>query len=162
MNLNNKLQINDAFSNIHIDNIDFKILEILGSEYKNTKQIAAEVKVPLRTIQRKTKKLTETGIVNVKVELDYKKMGFKKGWLYVYLKGGKIKQIAEKLSSMYGMLSVSVQIGNSDIVCHFIYKDIRQVLDLISEAYRWQGVDRIIWSEEVYTMAVRKKYIVSR
>jgi len=44
---------------------------------------------------------------------------------------------------------VAVHIGNSDLVL-FIYKDSKQLLETISESKIIKGVERILWSEQVY------------
>lgn len=45
---------------------------------------------------------------------------------------------------------VAVHIGNSDLVVLFIYKDSKQLLETISESKIIKGVERILWSEQVY------------
>jgi hypothetical protein len=51
---------------------------------------------------------------------------------------------------MPGILSVAVHIGNSDLVALFIYKDTGQLLRTINEAKKIKGVERVLWSEEIY------------
>jgi len=55
-----------------------------------------------------------------------------------------------------GILSVAVHIGNSDLVALFIYKDSKQLLDIISETKLIQGVNRVLWSEEVYFIPMKE------
>ena len=46
--------------------------------------------------------------------------------------------------------------GNSDLVALFIYKDSKKLLDIISETNLIQGVNRVLWSEEVYFIPMKE------
>jgi len=54
------------------------------------------------------------------------------------------------LQRLVCILLVAVHIGNSDLVVLFIYKDSKQLLETISESKIIKGVERILWSEQVY------------
>ena len=58
------------------------------------------------------------------------------------------------------MLSSSVHVGNSDIVAEFVYEDSEQLLDTIVKIKRLESVERVLWSEEVFTIAVDPNNIV--
>jgi DNA-binding Lrp family transcriptional regulator len=64
-----------------IDDLDLKLLDLLARGNDN-KLISAIVNVPLSTIQRRTRKLFEKGLVHSRIELDYRKMGLRKGLTY--------------------------------------------------------------------------------
>ena len=132
-----------------IDKIDSDIIELL-LKGKGNKSISLIIKMPLSTVQRRTRKLFELGLLNNKVELNYEKLGYKRGFLHVYLSDGLIEKIGQTLTQKPGILSVAVHIGNSDIVALFIYKDSKQLLDTISEVKQIEGVKNVLWSEEVY------------
>lgn len=78
------------------------MIDLLVAGHKN-KQIAFKLKIPLSTIQRRTRKLLERGLVNEKVEPNYQKLGFKKGLFHVYLSDGNIQSIAEALAKVKGI-----------------------------------------------------------
>jgi DNA-binding Lrp family transcriptional regulator len=106
----------------------------------------------MSTVQRRTRKLFEKGIVRSRIELDYQKLGLRKGLLHVYLKEGHINSIAEKVSHIKGIQSATIHIGNSDIVGVFVFKDAAQLLEIMNYAKKIEGVDRVVWSEEVFTL----------
>lgn len=84
------------------------------------------------------------------VELNYEKLGYKRGLLHLYLSDGIVDEVGKILAERAGILSVAVHIGNSDLVALFIYKDSKQLLETISESKKIKGVERVLWSEEVY------------
>ena len=135
-----------------IDNIDKKIIELLLSNHDNS-AIAKKLKIPLSTIQRRTRKLFEKELVSTKVELNYQKLGYKRGLLHIYLQKGLMEQIGKKIVEKKGMLSVSVHVGNSDLVALFVYRDTKDLIETMGEIKEIEGVDRVLWSEEVYLMA---------
>lgn len=100
---------------------DQEILSLLITG-KSNKAIATKLKIPMSTVQRKTRKLFERDIIRVKYELNHKKLGFRKGLLHVYLKDGNIQRIADEISRISGMESTSIHIGNSDIVGLFVFR----------------------------------------
>jgi DNA-binding Lrp family transcriptional regulator len=142
-------------SKFRIDKLDIRIIELLIAG-KNNKYIAGKTNTPLSTVQRRTRKLFEKELLNSKVELNYEKLGYKRGFLHVYLSDGGLKEVGETIGSRPGILSVAVHIGNSDLVCLFIYKNSRQLLDIISETKLVQGVNRVLWSEEVYFIPMKE------
>jgi DNA-binding Lrp family transcriptional regulator len=132
-----------------IDNIDKKIIELLLSNHDNS-AIAKKLKIPLSTIQRRTRKLFEKELVSTKVELNYQKLGYKRGLLHIYLQKGLMEQIGKSIVKKRGMLSVSVHVGNSDLVALFVYRDTKDLIETIGEIKEIEGVDRVLLSEEVY------------
>jgi hypothetical protein len=89
--------------------------------------------------------------VSRKVELDYSRLGLKRGVIFVYLKDGDASEVAQQVASMEGVVSVSVQIGNADVLGFLAYKDSRQLFELTSGVRKMEGVDRVLWSEEMYS-----------
>jgi DNA-binding NarL/FixJ family response regulator len=81
------------FDTFVIDNLDETLLELLVKGYEN-KKIAVEVKTPLSTIQRRIRNLFENQYVSRKNELNYKKLGLRKGYLQISLKGDKSYEVA--------------------------------------------------------------------
>lgn len=133
---------------VTLDERDQQIVELLLSGRDN-RAIATMLKIPMSTVQRRTRKLFQYGIVRAKVELNYKKLGFRSGLLHVYLKNGNVDGIAKQVSLIKGMKSTTVHVGNSDVVGFFVFKETEHLLDIMSEAKKIEGVDRVVWSEEV-------------
>ncbi|HJT84509.1 MAG TPA: Lrp/AsnC family transcriptional regulator [Nitrososphaeraceae archaeon] len=152
---NHNKKNNDRFHHDNtsiIDNIDKKIIELLLSNHDNS-AIAKKLKIPLSTIQRRTRKLFEKELVSTKVELNYQKLGYKRGLLHVYLQKGLMEQIGKSIVKKRGILSVSVHVGNSDLVALFVYRDTKDLIETMGEIKEIEGVDRVLWSEEVYFIA---------
>jgi DNA-binding Lrp family transcriptional regulator len=138
-----------------IDKLDVEIIELLIAG-RNNKYIANKINSPLSTVQRRTRKLFEKELLNSKIELNYEKLGYKRGFLHVYLANGQLDRIGQTLVNKPGILSVAVHIGNSDIVALFIYKNSKQLLDTISETKLIEGVNKVLWSEEVYFIPMKE------
>jgi Lrp/AsnC family transcriptional regulator for asnA, asnC and gidA len=132
-----------------IDKLDGQIIQLL-LKGKNSKSIATNLKSPLSTVQRRIRKLFEHHLIVSTVDLNYEKLGYKRGMLHLYLSNGHVNEVGQVLAEMPGILSVAVHIGNSDLVALFVYKNSKQLLDTISESKKITGVDRVLWSEEVY------------
>ncbi|MGN6559865.1 MAG: Lrp/AsnC family transcriptional regulator [Candidatus Nitrosocosmicus sp.] len=138
-------------SNILVDDLDIKIIHLM-TKGNNNKQIASEIKIPLSTVQRRTKRLIEDGAVLTRTELNYEKFGFKRGLLHIYVENGDIDKMVKDVSKLRGISSTEVHIGNSDIIGNVIYKNSIELLDLITDVKKMDGVERIVWSEQIYSI----------
>jgi DNA-binding Lrp family transcriptional regulator len=137
-----------------IDNLDQKLLELLLKGYEN-KKIAAEVETPLSTIQRRIRKIFENQYVSRKNELNYKKLGLRKGYLQISLKGGK-SYVAQELASIRGITAVSELTGSFDILCTCIFKNTDELFGLIEYIKTIERVDNVACVEEVRSIEVRE------
>jgi len=113
------------------------------------RQIATKVSRPLSTVQRRTKKLIKMGWIKQTFELDYSRLGFKRGMLHIYLSDGDVYSVAEQVSKMAGVLSVTVHVGNSDVVANYVSRDSGELLELTIQVKKLPHIQRIVWSEEV-------------
>jgi DNA-binding Lrp family transcriptional regulator len=145
---------------ISLDNTDYRIIALLCSGRDN-RQISTQLKIPLSTIQRRTRRIISSGIVNVGVQPNFKRLGLKRGALHICLYDGDIRKRVTQLSKMDGMISSSVQIGNSDVVSDYAYENTDQLMNTISSIKHMEGVDRVMWSEEVYRESVGSENILS-
>ncbi len=145
---------------MRIDELDLKIIGMLVSGYDN-KQISKELKVPLSTVQRRTRIIIEKGIVKNKMEPNYKKLGYNKGMIHASIKGFDVSVAAQKLAEIDGIISVAVHLGTSDIVAEVVYGDSADVLGTISKIWSIEGIDRVTWSQEVYAVPIHNKGIIS-
>ena len=80
--------------------------------------------------------------------------------LYIYTCAGSIKETVLEISKFDGVLSSSVHVGNSDIVGELVYEDSEQLLDTIVKIKHLESVERVLWSEEVFTISVDSNNIV--
>ena|SRR5215208_7522936 len=150
---NNDLRINNNNHHnnnlVNIDIIDKKIIELLIANHDNS-FISQKLEIPLSTIQRRTRKLFEKEIISTKIELNYEKLGYKRGLLHVYLQKGQLDRIGQIVVEKRGILSVSVHVGNSDLVALFVYRDSKDLIETMTNIKEIEGVERVLWSEEVY------------
>ena len=150
-----KINNDNSDSRIRLDDVDMKIIELLTFG-QNNKQISNKLEVPLSTIQRRTRKLTEKEFIITRTEPNYEKLGFKRGLIHVYLSKGEIDSVGLKLSKMGGIISASVHVGNSDLVGFFIYRTTKQLLRMTTDVKQIPGVEKVMWSEEVYSIKIDK------
>jgi Lrp/AsnC family transcriptional regulator, regulator for asnA, asnC and gidA len=120
---------------------------VMGLE---NKEIAANLKTPLSTIQRRTRNLIENGIILMKAEINFEKMGIKSGMIHIYLHDGDIDHLVHKISTFDTIGSTEVHIGNSDLIANVQYRNNKQLLQIISNIKKIESVDRILWSEKIY------------
>ncbi len=92
----NNHKVNTKF-NGQVDDLDIKIIHLM-MRGNNNKQIASQIKVPLGTVQRRTKRLIAEQAVLTKTELNYEMFGFKKGLLHIYITNGDIEKIVKDIS----------------------------------------------------------------
>jgi DNA-binding Lrp family transcriptional regulator len=137
-----------------IDELDIKLLNLLQRGYDN-KQIADKVDNPLSTIQRRTRLIFERGLAASKIEPDYAKLGLKKGYLILRLKGGKIADIVEMLQQVSGIISISANIGVFPLICIIIYRDTKELWNIISNVQELDNVKEVLWSEEVSNVTTK-------
>ena len=90
-------------------------------------------------------------------ELNYKKLGLRKGYLQISLKGDNSYEIAQKLARISGIISVSELTGSFDILCTCIFKSTDELFSLIENIKTIEGVDKVAWSEEVRSMPIEEK-----
>lgn len=76
--------------------------------------------------------------------------------LYVYLRNGNIEETAKKIHNLDQIISVEIHIGNSDILGNVIYKEGKQLLNLISAIRKMEGVERIVGSERIYQSPLKR------
>ena len=155
-NINNHNQNSEKTNSLYIDDLDLKILGLLATGNDN-KMISAKVMVPLSTIQRRTRKLFQKELITSKVELNYDKLGLKRGLVHIYLSNGCLDKIGQQVANKKGITCVSVHVGNSDLVCTYICQSSDDLIRILSEVRSIEGVNRVVWSEEVYNIASTSK-----
>ena len=132
-----------------IDEVDLELIDLLQQGYDN-KRIAKTMDSPLSTVQRRTRLIFENGLASSRVEADYAKIGYKKGFLVICPKGCKISKIIEILQKISGIISISANIGNFPIICTIVYRNTEELYELISKVQELDNVKDVLWSEEIY------------
>jgi DNA-binding Lrp family transcriptional regulator len=138
------------------DKTDYRVISLLVLGYDN-KKISSTLKVPLSTIQRRTRIILLSGIVTLEYTPSFQMLGIKKGLLHTYLRDGKLRKTAEKISEMEGILSVTLHVGNSDIVSEFVYDNSEELVDILAAIKEIEGVDKVMWSEEIFKLPIHKE-----
>ena len=141
------------------DAMDIQILNLMSSGYSN-KQISHTLEKPLSTIQRRTRKLTMQGLLRIRGEINYRKLGYRRGLFHVYLKGDGTLEVAEKIADIPGVLDVTLYVGNADIIGAYIFKDTASILTLVNQVKQMKSVDKVVWSEQVYVLPEKKTAIL--
>jgi DNA-binding Lrp family transcriptional regulator len=131
-----------------IDELDQRLLELLLRGYKH-KKIALEANAPLSTIQRRIRKIFDNQYIYQKNELNYRKLGLRKSFLQITLKGNYSNVVAQKISRMAGITSVSQVTGAFDILCVCLFRDVNDLFKIIENIKTIERVDSLSWSEEV-------------
>jgi DNA-binding Lrp family transcriptional regulator len=152
-NINN----NNVFQSF--DKTDYRIISLLVLDYDN-KKISSTLKIPLSTIQRRTRRILQSGIVKQEYTPNFKMLGIKKGLLHTYLQDGQLRKTAEKISEKEGIISVAIHVGNSDVVSEFAYEASEDLVDIIAEIKEIGGVDRVMWSEEIVKLSTHKENLM--
>ena len=154
---NNDNNSNDNNTDTYIiDDLDQKLLELILKGYEN-KKIATEVKTPLSTIQRRIKKIIENQYISRKNELNYKKLGLRKGYLQISIRGDKTYEVTGKLIGINGITAVSEVTGSFDILCVCVFKDTDDLFRLLEDIKTIERVHEVSWSEEVRSIEVQEK-----
>src|SRR5215203_5183936 len=99
-------------------------------------------------------------MVALEYQPNFKLLGMKKGLLHTYLRDGQLKKTAEKISKIDGILSVTIHVGNSDIVSEFIYDNSEELVDIIAAIKQIEGSEQVVWSEEVFKLLTTKENVM--
>ena len=156
VNKEEKYKSTDNDNSPSFDKTDYRVISLLVLGYDN-KKISSTLKVPLSTIQRRTRIILLSGIVTLEYTPNFQMLGIKKGLLHTYLRDGKLRKTAEKISEMEGILSVTLHVGNSDIVSEFVYDNSEELVDILAAIKEIEGVDKVMWSEEIFKLPIHKE-----
>ncbi|WP_162477597.1 Lrp/AsnC family transcriptional regulator [Nitrososphaera sp. AFS] len=139
---------------LDLDRTDQQLIKLLLEGHSN-KKIALQAKSPLSTIQRRIRKLFENEYVIKRNEMNHKKLGLRKVYLLISLKG-RSTPIASKISNIRGITFIALVTGGIDILCICIFKDTDNLFKIIENIRAIESVDKVTWSEEVSTIPIRE------
>jgi DNA-binding Lrp family transcriptional regulator len=138
----------DADYDSNIDATDGRIIELLLKGYTN-KNIALHERMPLSTVQRRIRRIYEKGYVIKRNELNYKKLGLRKVYLLISLKGDLSSEVAQNLSNIEGVNFVSIVSGGIEILCVCLIRDTDHLFKILENIRAIERVDNVTWVEEV-------------
>jgi DNA-binding Lrp family transcriptional regulator len=143
-----------------LDNLDYRIISLMVLGLDN-KKISSILKIPFSTLQRRTKRILETNVVNIEYVPNFKILDIKTSLLYIYVRHSQIHHIAEKIADLDGILSCSIHIGNSDIVSEFIHSENSEdLVEIIGAIEQIDGVEKVLWSEQVLKLPKHPEHLM--
>jgi Lrp/AsnC family transcriptional regulator, regulator for asnA, asnC and gidA len=130
---------------VDIDQTDLKLIELMISSHanKNTKQMSTNLGISLSTVQRRIRNMIEKGVIVSRFQVDYEKIGYRKGLIHVYKMDGNSKEIIKAISKLKGITSIETHIGDSDILVSVIYKMSSDLSDIINGIKHIDGIKGI-------------------
>jgi DNA-binding Lrp family transcriptional regulator len=155
---NNNENINQESDYELIDEIDQKLIELLLKGYSN-KKIALEAKSPLSTIQRRIRKIFENQYIHKKTELNHKRLGLRKCYILISLKGNYSDLVAQKVSIIKGISRVSLVTGSIDIMSTCLFRETVDLFRIIENIKTIERVDKVSWAEEVHNIPSKDIFI---
>ena len=96
-----------------------------------------------------------------KNELNYKKLGLRKGYLLISLKGDDANLVAQKVSIIKGITCVSLVTGNIDIMSACLFRKTADLFRIIENVKTIERVDKVSWAEEVRDIPSKEITILS-
>jgi DNA-binding Lrp family transcriptional regulator len=142
-----------AMYSVKLDKIDYRVLEQITAGSSTNKQLSSKLNISLSTIQRRTRKLVEKGVVVTNdLRIDYDRLGYTRGLIHIYLSYGKIDKVGQMVANLKGVLWTEVHICNTDIVASLVYLDNRELLQIITDIKALDGVERVVWLEFVHNV----------
>jgi DNA-binding Lrp family transcriptional regulator len=156
----NSYNVNQESDYKLIDEIDQKLIELLIKGYSN-KKIALEAKSPLSTIQRRIRKIFENQYIHKRTELNHKRLGLRKGYILISLKGDYADLVAQKVSNIRGITYVSLVTGSIDIMSTCLFRETTDLFKIIESIKTIERVDKVSWVEEVHNVPSKEIMIFS-
>jgi DNA-binding Lrp family transcriptional regulator len=135
-----------------IDNTDINIIRhLLKNPDAKSNEISTMLKIPLSTIQRRRARL-EGSVLKKKYEFDIISKNYRLASLHVNVEQGRAEEIGKKILVDFpaSVLKVSTRINsNSNLAVDMIYKDSKQLHDVLENIKSIHHVSHVDWSELV-------------
>jgi len=139
---------------VTLDRINLLITqELLQNSSVKTATIAHKLNLPLSTVQRRRKRLEESPYLKKRYEIDVKQFGFRKADILISTLGGECVDVAKEIADKYpaNILEISQRIGDPEInlVALAIYKDTKELYNILEDIRGMENVEGAEWSEIV-------------
>lgn len=101
-----------------IDKTGLQIVRLLQNGRRSFKEIGLEMGLSEATIRSKVAKMIQDGLVDIKALVSTKSLepGHQTAYIGMRLKSPSLKELAEKLSRLPGVISVAVVTGRYDLI----------------------------------------------
>ena len=141
-------------STVILDSINLGIVEALvnNGEIKSS-EIAAKLKIPLSTIQRRRSNLEKYSILKKNYTLDLKKLGLRISEISVATRNGESQNVMNVFYNKHkkNIVNMALRIGNPDTNISFrvAYSDSIELFSLLEEIKEMEMVSMVQWSEYI-------------
>lgn len=146
--------INGKMPALVLDRINLGIVEMLvnNGDIKSA-DIAAKLKVPLSTIQRRRSHLERNAILKKNYYVDLKRLGLRTAEISVATKNGESQNVLNTFFNRHkrNIIDTALRIGNPDTNISFrvAYADSRELFNLLEEIKEMEIVSEVQWSEYI-------------
>jgi Lrp/AsnC family transcriptional regulator for asnA, asnC and gidA len=129
----------------NLDKIDSKILEILKKNAREPyTKIGKIVGLSEAGVRKRIRKLEKLNIIKkYTIEVNYEALNMKIAWIGIDVKPEQLMYVIDKLKNLDNVENIYISYGDHDIMIEFIYKDQRELNDLIKLIEKMKGVVRI-------------------
>ncbi len=137
-----------------LDSTNLGIIEALinNGDIKSS-EIAAKLKIPLSTIQRRKSNLEKSSILKKNYTVDLKKMGLRVAEISVATKRGLSQNVLDNfyIKHKQNIIDMALRIGNPDTNVSFrvAYRDSIELFSLLEEIKEMEMVSMVQWSEYI-------------
>ncbi|HKR74037.1 MAG TPA: winged helix-turn-helix transcriptional regulator [Candidatus Nitrosocosmicus sp.] len=144
----------DKVSTLTLDTINLGIVEALvnNGDIKSA-EIAAKLKIPLSTIQRRRSNLEKNMILKKNYTLDLKKLGLRVSEISVATRKGESQNVMNDFYNKHKkyIVDMALRIGNPDTNLSFriAHTDSNELFSLLEEIKGMDMVSMVQWSEYI-------------
>ena len=141
-------------SSLFLDGINLGIIEALvnNGDVKSS-EIAAKLKIPLSTIQRRRSNLEKNSILKKNYTVDLKKLGLRVSEISVATRKGQSQSVMDNFYNKHkqNIVDMALRIGNPDTNISFrvAYRDSSELFNLLEEIKEMEMVSIVQWSEYI-------------
>jgi DNA-binding Lrp family transcriptional regulator len=153
--IRNDHKFNDKKSRIlNLDSINLGIVDMLVNDADiKSADIAAKLKVPLSTIQRRRSNLEKNAILKKNYYVDFNRLGLRLAEISVSTKEVVSQSLLDTFFNKHkqNLVSMALRIGNpaTNISFRVAYRDSHQLFDLIEEVKQITEFSVVEWSEYI-------------
>jgi DNA-binding Lrp family transcriptional regulator len=148
---NGSLTLTDT-NQFSLDRINLKIIgELITNGDIKSSDIAARLKVPLSTIQRRRTRI-EKSLLKKTYKMDLTVLGYRTAQIFVDVQRGKAKQTGEELLEKFdkNIINASTRINSNNNLClEVVYSGSDELHYLLEEIKALPVAAKVEWSEQV-------------
>ncbi len=118
------------------DDIDWQIIRILQREHVSNNAIARELSISEGTVRQRLKRLKEAGILGVRALIDPEVLADQQlAFIGIGIQESRrLREIAERISTLDQVLSVSIVSGRFDILAEILVDSNKGLVQFLTES----------------------------